>query len=74
MVNGDEAKYRSFFADSAYIVRNGDTPPKTANECIGKGLARWSGNFENLKVGDYKPAYPDPCIIFMLLMRQGKSP
>lgn len=59
MVTGDEARYRSFFADSAYIVRNGDTPPKTANESIGKGLAKWSSNFENLKVGDYKPAYPD---------------
>ena len=59
MAKGDEAKYRSYFADSAVIVRNGDSPPKTANADIGKGLAKWSGSYENLKVGDYKPAYPD---------------
>ena len=59
MVTGDEAKYRSYFAESAYIVRNSDTLPKTENENIGKGLAVWTGNFENLMVGDYKPAYPD---------------
>jgi len=58
-VNGDEEKYRSFFADSAYIIRNNSTPPKTANEKIGKGLAKWSSSYENLKVEDHKPAYPD---------------
>jgi len=58
-VNGDEALYRSFFADSAYLSRNGSTPPKTANADIGKGLAGWSKAYENLKVEDHKPAYPD---------------
>ena len=59
-VNGDEAKYRSFFADSAYISRNGDTgKPKVANAQIGKGIAGFGGNYDNLKIGDQKPAFPD---------------
>lgn len=58
-VEGDEAKYRSYFADSAYIVRNGSNPKKTANADIGKGLSKWSSGFENFKVRDYTPAYPD---------------
>ncbi|MCP4309886.1 MAG: hypothetical protein GY790_01365 [Bacteroidetes bacterium] len=58
-VDGDEATYRSFFADTAYIIRNSDTPQKMANKAIGKGLAKWSSNYENLKVGDQKSAYPD---------------
>ena len=58
-VKGDEAKYRSYFADSAYMSRNGSNPPKTANVDIGKGIAKWTSNYENLKVEDHKPAYPD---------------
>jgi hypothetical protein len=58
-INGDEAKYRSFFADSAYLVRNDNEPPKTPNAKIGKGLADWTSKYDKLKVEDYKPAYPD---------------
>jgi hypothetical protein len=58
-VNGDEAKYQSFFADSAYIVRNSNNPPLIANEQIGKGLAEWSNSYENLKIEDQKPGFPD---------------
>ena len=58
-VAGDEAKYRSYFADSAYIIRNESDSPKRANAEIGKGLATWSSKYENLKIGDQKPAYPD---------------
>ena len=58
-VNGDEETYRSFFADSAYMLMNGNPEPKTSNAEISKGVANWVGAYENLKVGDQKPAYPD---------------
>lgn len=58
-VNGDEEKYRSFFADSAYLVQNGEPEDPTPNADIGKGFANWIKNYENLMVGDQKPAYPD---------------
>ena len=57
-VEGDEATYRSFFADSALIIRNGNSWP-SANAQIGKGLSDFSKNYENLKVQDQKPAFPD---------------
>ncbi len=57
--NGDAEKYISFFADSAYLIQNGKPVPKTANAQIGKGVATWVSNYENFKVGDQKPAYPD---------------
>ena len=59
LVNGDEAKFRSYFADSAYIINNGQPSDKLANADIGKGLAYWKNNFENFSVEDQKPAYPD---------------
>ena len=59
LVNGDEVKFRSFFADSAYIINNDQPSQKTANADIGKGLAYWKNNFENFSVADQKPAYPD---------------
>lgn len=59
LVNGDEEKYRSFFADSAYIFDNGITKPVTPNAKIGKGLADWVGTYDNLKIGDQEPAVPD---------------
>ncbi|MDX2431252.1 MAG: nuclear transport factor 2 family protein [Bacteroides sp.] len=58
-VSGDEEKYRSLFADSAYILDNGKTEPITPNAKIGKGLAEWVGTFDNLKISDQKPAFPD---------------
>ena len=59
LVNGDAETFRSFFADSAYIVRNDQVEPITPNAEIGKGLAEWVEAYENLQVGDYKPAAPD---------------
>jgi hypothetical protein len=59
VVSGDAEKLRSFFADSAYVIRNNNDSPKLANEQIGKGLAEWASSFENLEVGDQKPAAPD---------------
>ena len=59
LVNGDAETFRSFFADSAYIIRNDKREPLTPNAEIGKGLATWVEAYENLKVGDYKPAAPD---------------
>jgi len=57
--SGDEAKYRSFFADTALIMRNDvETKPKS-NDQIGKGLEKWASNYDNLKIQDYNPAYPD---------------
>jgi hypothetical protein len=58
-LSGDEATFRSFFADSAYMIRNSDSPPKTANADLGKGLKNFIENYENLKVVDQKPASPD---------------
>lgn len=58
-IHGDETAYRSFFADSAYIIRNSDNPPKRANDQIGKGLSDWSKSYENFKIQDQKPAFPD---------------
>lgn len=58
-ITGDEETYRSFFADSAYEINNSRPSPKKANKDIGKGTATWHTNYENLKVGDDKPAYPD---------------
>ncbi|MDX2432251.1 MAG: hypothetical protein QNK35_15040 [Bacteroides sp.] len=58
-VAGDEAKYRSYFADSALIIRNDDNAPPKVNAEIGKGIAKWAALYENLKIQDYKPAFPD---------------
>jgi len=59
MVLGDEETYRSFFADSALIIRNDNSVPPKANAEIGKGLEEWSAAYEDLSIGDHKPAYPD---------------
>lgn len=59
LVNGDEAAYRSFFADSAYIGQNGNNPLKSPIAEIGKGTKKFVEAYENLKVGDQSPAYPD---------------
>ena len=59
VADGDEAKYRSYFADSAYVMRNGEQRPKMAKADIGKGIGNLSKNYKNFKVGAQKPAYPD---------------
>jgi len=58
-INGEEETYRSFFADSAYEINNSNPSPKKANKDIGKGTATWHTYYDNLKVEDDKPAYPD---------------
>ncbi|MFO7669015.1 MAG: nuclear transport factor 2 family protein [Bacteroidales bacterium] len=56
---GDVEKYRSFFADSAYLINNGKPAPKTAHAQIGKSVATWAGNYEHFQVENQPPAYPD---------------
>jgi ketosteroid isomerase-like protein len=58
-VNGDEATYRSYFADSAYFIQNGSDPEAQANAEIGIGLKSFTENYENIKVEDQPPAFPD---------------
>lgn len=58
-LDGDGEKFRSFFADSAYISNNGARNPMLANEQIGQNLDYWKKNFDGLSIGDYEPAYPD---------------
>jgi len=58
-VNGDEAKYRSFFADTAFLTRNDNRTQKLANAEIGNGIADMSSNYKNFMVRDQKPAFPD---------------
>lgn len=58
-VAGDDVKYRSYFADTALIIRNDDDAKPLANADLGKGLSKWAASYDNLKVEDYKPAYPD---------------
>jgi len=56
---GDGEKFRSYFADSAYISNNGERNPRLANDQIGQNLDYWNKNFDGLSIGDYEPAYPD---------------
>jgi hypothetical protein len=58
-VEGDEEAYRSFYADSAWILMNDQREPKIANADIGKGIGWWKENYENFMIKDNKPAYPD---------------
>jgi hypothetical protein len=57
--NGDVAKYRSFFADTALVMMNDTETTPESNDQIGKGLSKWASGYDNLKIQDYKPAYPD---------------
>ena len=61
-VAGDADTYRSFFADSAYLMNHGQRSDKVANPEIGKWIPDWVGNYENLKVMDDKPATPDALV------------
>jgi len=58
-VEGDEEKYRSFYADSAWIILNDEPSPIRANSSIGTGIGNWKKNYENFSIIDNKPAYPD---------------
>jgi len=55
---GDKAGFGAFLADSMVAIYNGsDTPQK--REVYLNSLDWWSAEFENLKVVDDTPAYPD---------------
>ena len=58
----DADKYRSFFADSAYLMNHGQRSKITANANIGTWLPGWVANYDNLKVVDDKPASPDALV------------
>ena len=57
LVDADEDKYVSFFADSVYRTMNSETtlvPKETL-----KGIVKYWSAFDNLEIKDTKPASPD---------------
>jgi ketosteroid isomerase-like protein len=58
-LNGDKETFRSFFADSAYILSNGEGSPKLANDQIGRNIDFFQNNFTDMSIEDEKPAFPD---------------
>jgi ketosteroid isomerase-like protein len=59
IIKGDKDKYMSFFADSVYMLTNGFPSDKVAIKDDAKNLGWLNAEFENIKVEDQKPAYPD---------------
>lgn len=57
--DADRDKYVSFFADSLYAMNNGEREDKVASKDLAKNLDWWENEWENLKIMDHKPAYPD---------------
>ena len=55
---GDKAAFGAFLADSMVAIYNGSTNTQKKEDYL-KSLDWWSTEFENLKVVDDKPAYPD---------------
>ena len=55
---GDKAAFGAFLADSMVAIYNGSENPQKKEDYL-KSLDWWSTEFENLKVVDDKPAYPD---------------
>ena len=56
--NGDEEGFVSFFADSVYRFVNGDMRHIPSKNMTG-WVKFWRENYENLKIQDAKPAFPD---------------
>ncbi|MCW3786440.1 hypothetical protein [Plebeiibacterium sediminum] len=56
--NGDKETFLSYFADSVYILSNGKLSNWT-KKSLGESLEWWNKEFENLKITDQKPAFPD---------------
>lgn len=56
--NGDVETYKSFFADSIGLMRNGQYR-KIANASFGSNITWWKNNIKNLSIKDDTPAYPD---------------
>ena len=59
IVAGDEAKIQSFYADTVQIFRNGVGRGKVTKEKMAQSNVQWVSDYENLKVMDDKPAFPD---------------
>ncbi len=55
---GDKANFSSFFADSLVVIYNGSRDFQKKEDFL-KSLDWWLAEFENLKVADDSPAYPD---------------
>ncbi len=57
-VKGDKAAFGAFLADTMVAIRNGSDDVIKKEDYVA-GLDWWSTEFENLKVVDDSPAYPD---------------
>lgn len=55
---GDKATFGSFFSDSLVVIYNGSRETQKKEDFL-NSLDWWSAEFENLKVADDSPAYPD---------------
>lgn len=55
---GDKAAFGAFLADSMIAIYNGSENPIKRDDYL-KSIDWWTTEFENLKVIDDKPAYPD---------------
>ncbi len=55
---GDKAAVGAFLADSMVAIYNGSETPQKREDYL-KSIDWWASEFENLKVVDDKPAYPD---------------
>ena len=55
---GDKTTFGSFFADSLVVIYNGSRDTQKKEDFL-NSLDWWSAEFENLKVTDDTPAYPD---------------
>ncbi|TLX74578.1 hypothetical protein E9993_11675 [Labilibacter sediminis] len=55
---GDKESYLNYFADSVVVLSNGEKLNWTKTN-LGKSLEWWNREFENIKIRDHKPAYPD---------------
>lgn len=58
LIKGDKVTFKSFFADSAVVIYNGNWNSQPIADYI-NGMDWWSKNFTNLTVDDDKPAFPD---------------
>lgn len=55
---GDKAAFASFLADTMIAIHNGSSSPEKKENYV-KGLDWWSSEFENIKIVDDSPAFPD---------------
>lgn len=55
---GDKVAFGAFLADSMVAIKNGSETPQKKEDYL-KSLDWWSTEFDNLKVVDDSPAYPD---------------